>query len=526
MTPSNIRISPVGPSAERIQSAIQASMPHAARGANPRQRLLAFHLLPPADDRTGPSNRFRATVYDYDQEEAVSITGDLDSTDAEINRAQGRQPLPDWEEFQAAVAILRADPELGPAVTSGALTPYRPMPPVVHNRLPDGTRERAVTVGLLPTGDFELLHQIVAVSPNRQEVKKFENGAPNNSFAGEVICGPASAGQPTTPRGTPGIYEVVQEIDGEEIWRMLVVRPAASSGTNGSGVELYGVHYRGQEILKRAHAPILNVRYESDFGCGPAYRDWIHEEGMFWAEGEDVAEGFRRCHTPPQTIFDTGNDEGIFRGVALYETDDDLLLVSELEAGWYRYKSEWRFTRNGVIQPRFGFAGIADSCICQVHHHHVYWRFHFASGAAGGSHVEQVEDTAAGAGAGVELLRYETRRQISRQTNRNWRIRATDAGQGYALIPGANDGASDPTFGVGDVWCLRYHPEEYDDFQEFSTDPDYARAQIDWYNDGESIEGQEVVIWYAGHFRHDEGDHDDTPHIVGPDLVPFALNEG
>src|SRR5215210_6319679 len=48
-----------------------------------------------------------------------------------------------------------------------------------------------------------------------------------------------------------------------------------------------------------------------------------------------------------------------------------------MEAGWYRYISEWRLHTDGTIRPRFGFSAVTDSCVCNVHHHHVYWRLDF-----------------------------------------------------------------------------------------------------------------------------------------------------
>ena len=82
------------------------------------------------------------------------------------------------------------------------------------------------------------------------------------------------------------------------MWRFLVIRPAASSGTNGSGIELRYVDYKGKRVLYRAHVPILNVKYTGD-ACGP-YRDWQYQEGMIQAAGSDVAPGFRLCPAPAQ----------------------------------------------------------------------------------------------------------------------------------------------------------------------------------------------------------------------------------
>ena len=79
---------------------------------------------------------------------------------------------------------------------------------------------------------------------------------------------------------------------------------------------------------------------------------------MIEANGNDVAAGFRLCPAPAKTVLDSGNDQGNFLGVAVYVdgAQEEVVLVSEMEAGWYRYISEWRLHVNGTIKPRFGFA--------------------------------------------------------------------------------------------------------------------------------------------------------------------------
>jgi hypothetical protein len=147
------------------------------------------------------------------------------------------------------------------------------------------------------------------------------------------------------------------------LWRFLVVRPAASSGRDGSGIELRYVDYRGRRVLHQAHVPILNVRYGND-ACGP-YRDWQWQEGKIRAPGRNVAPGFRLCSAPAQTIMQSHTDTGDFLGVGIYVAGDEVVLVSELEAGWYRYVSEWRLDADGTIRPRFGFAAVSSSCVCR-----------------------------------------------------------------------------------------------------------------------------------------------------------------
>src|SRR5262249_5783944 len=137
--------------------------------------------------------------------------------------------------------------------------------------------------------------------------------APRMAAAHNPICGLPYAAQPIASH-VPGSVWVTVSHGGATRWRFLVVRPAASSGTNGSGVELRYVDYRGKRLLYRAHVPILNVRYDGN-ACGP-YRDWQNAEGMIQANGTDVAPGFRLCTAPATTILDTGSDVGNYLGVA------------------------------------------------------------------------------------------------------------------------------------------------------------------------------------------------------------------
>src|SRR5262249_36981511 len=180
--------------------------------------------------------------------------------------------------------------------------------------------------------------------------ERFAHGAPARAVAAERTCGaPVDAGQPTAERGTAGAVEVTVSRGRTVLWHFVAIRPAASTGTRGSGIELRDVAYRGPRILLRAHVPILNVRYDGDV-CGP-YRDWQWQEGMIQADGTDVAPGFRLCPTPAQTIIDSGSDTGSFLGVGIYVEGQETVLVSEMEAGWYRDQSEWRVHAAAPIPP-------------------------------------------------------------------------------------------------------------------------------------------------------------------------------
>jgi hypothetical protein len=479
-------------------------------------RLLAVDLLDPPRkvSRPRPPSRVRATYFDYTNNRTVAAEAPVDEPAGVTVAESGDQPLPTREEFDAAVEIVAEDRRLGRFVREGRVQPYEPMPPLVLNELPDGRVERVVTVGLLPRGRSRVRHEIVGVNMIRREIERYDDRAPDHSHADRQTCGaPPSAGQATTGKGVAGQVWVNVFQGGTRIWRFLAVRPSASSGTWGSGVELRYVDYRGRRVLYQAHVPILTVLYDGQ--CGP-YRDWQYQEGMIDASGTQVAPGFLLCPAPAKTILDTGSDVGTFLGVAIYVQGQEVVLVSEMQAGWYRYVSEWRLHADGTIRPRFGFDATASSCVCIRHHHHVYWRLDFDIQSAGRNVITEFNDPPIVSGSNWHTKAYEIGRLRDPSRKRRWRVTHSPSGRAYEIVPGANDGtAAGDTYAKGDAWFLRYKPAEIDDAPIVGTE-----IQIDKYRTPpESIVNQDVVVWYGGHFTHAPlGPH--VSHVVGPELRP------
>ncbi len=491
--------------------------------ARTRHQLLSVDLVESERKvaRPRPPDRFRATIFDYTNHRTVFAEGSLRSPGRLEVRESGLRPVPTREEFDRAVAVVARDGELGAGLREGRLRPYPPMPPVVEDDEAGGGRRRVVSVGLRPVNG-KGGHEIVGVDMARRSVVRLAGGAPSRALATEQTCGQPDAQQATSGRGyVPGQAWVTVTRGGTVLWRFLAVRPAASSGTNGSGVELRHVDYRGKRVLYRAHVPLLNVRYDSD-ACGP-FLDWQEEEGMIQAQGVDVAPGFRLCPAPAQTILDTGSDAGNFLGVAIYVQGQEVVLVSEMEAGWYRYVSEWRLHANGTIRPRFGFSAVdSSSCVCNVHHHHAYWRLDFDIRSAGENIVREFNDPPLAGRSKWHTIRFETQRPRNPARKRRWKVAHRDTGEAYEIVPGPDDGVAtaspDWPFPQGDVWIVRYRPSQIDNGVA-ATGPPYE-ANIANFVSHESIDGADVVLWYAAHATHDVAHEPPGSfgHIVGPEL--------
>ena len=486
-----------------------------------RMRVLAMRAVDPeergksATESARRATRWRAIAYDYASEQALMFEGRLGDSGPDRQLVVPGQPLPSPAEWDEARDTLLRHDEFGPRLRSGDLIAYPPMPPVL-----DG-RRRWITVGLLParlTIDGPR-HEIVAVSLADGSTRRFVARVPESAVAGSgPVCGaPFAARQGVTGQGTAGEYAITIRRRGTEYWTFTAVRPSASAGRRGSGVELRDVRYRGRKVLHQAHVPILNVKYDGD-ACGP-YRDWQYSESMLQASGTSVAPGFLLTSSRPATLIQSGTDVGNFLGTAVWIDGEEVTLMAELEAGWYRYTSQWTLHTDGTIKPRFGFAAIQNACVCNVHHHHAYWRLDFDIGTTDGNFVQQRGNR------GWRVLPREAMAFRDRDFRRRWRVGNRNLAASYEIRSNPTDGlaraSSDWPFPVGDLWFLRYRPGQIDDGVDVTSGP--VAARLNRFVNREPIDGADLVVWYASHFTHDQGAVEEPgghDHVVGPDLVP------
>src|SRR5258706_12992624 len=114
-----------------------------------------------------------------------------------------------------------------------------------------------------------------------------------------------------------------------------------------------------------------------------------------------------------------------------------------MEVGWRRFVSEWRFHTNGTILPRFGFADAQNSCAYNIHHHPFYWSLDFDIETSFNNMVEEFNDPILVGNAHWHKRAFEIRMFKDASRRRKWRIRNTNTGSAYEIIPGPNDGVAD-----------------------------------------------------------------------------------
>lgn len=499
----DVQVRPIGLTEEerqKLQTEILQAPNVQSLLRNKTYRVLALDI----EDTKENSSHYVMTLYNYTDNEMYEVLGPLNrSTLPQISKAPTDFPAtPD--EFDEALKILTEDPQVGQKIRSRAFLAYEPMPAVAMH--PSRSKAaRLINVGLTST-DNPKENKIVGVDLMSKEVVHFPAGAPDGTLALEQVCGLPNARQRNTAKGVRGSAEIEIRRGGQLLWKFILVRPSASSGRYGSGVEIRNLYYKGKKVLTRAHTPILNVKYAGD-RCGP-FRDWTYSENPFTANGTDLAPGIRRATSLPQTIFDNNQDLGNFRGVAIYSTGDKVMMVTELAAAWYRYVSKFELYDNGTIKPIFEFSSVENSCVCFSHNHHVYWRFDFDLDGIANSAFVFNGDT-------FTPLARETS-HVKSPSRRFWRLINRSSGLGYHFVPGPNDGVAD-SYSIADAWLLRYSSTQIDDSNVRTS----TRAGLNAFLTGQSTTNQDLVFWYSGHFLHSQPDGESGHSAVGPTLSPL-----
>jgi hypothetical protein len=284
------------------------------------------------------------------------------------------------------------------------------------------------------------------------------------------------------------------------VWDFCYKRPSQTvSEGNGSGIELTNVRYKGVLILRTAHIPILNVKYEPG-GCGGSnlcYRDWLYEESSF----DCAPSRSGRCSgatVPASTVCDhPGSDAGSFRGVALEDLGDRLRLTSQCGAGWYRYIPVWEFAADGTLRAAFEVTAVDNGCVAYMHHHHAYFRLDFDVAGAGGDFVDYVlpDDS-------TRRIRRERSFTDTSPLRSHWRIGSMGSNAVVDVVRNTGDeAAGDPSpvandFPMGDGWVVAYKPGEISD-GSFG-----CAAELDSFVDGQSVNNANVVLWVHASTLH------------------------
>ncbi len=312
------------------------------------------------------------------------------------------------------------------------------------------------------------------------------------------------------------------------VWEFDYYRPGNRTTTDGTGLEIRNVNYRGRRVFERASSPVLNVEYDAG-GCG-CYRDWQDEVSPFLATA--VAGGTSTAQyldAQPGTVITncerstTGpvGDAGSFSGVSVEDYGTELVLTGHMRAGWYRYRVKWHFYSDGRIWPEYSFASAPSSCVSRPRRHHAYWRFDFDLENTPSNDI--VTETAMD--GAVTTFDTEVRRNWGTGTLGNvtrtvdhWTVTDATTSAGFTITPGPQDVLLPvDAFSKTDVLVLRYKTNEIDDGVVFGGGCAFLFEPL---LNGESVNGADNVFWYRSSSARTTG----TCELRGPTLTPFGYN--
>jgi primary-amine oxidase len=240
---------------------------------------------------------------------------------------------------------------------------------------------------------------------------------------------------------------------------------------------------------------------------------------------------------------------------------ESLSVFMASQLGAYTYINQWEFHDDGTIEPRLGLTGQlqrfgsgaayapygsrlnptseATAIYGLSHMHNVYYRLDFDIGGAANDAVERlsfqpssapspVSSCAAPGTCGINVatpIRTEAAQDLIPDAYTTWRIydkRLTNSDGrtiGYELIPrisGLWSGRTSTTepWAAHEVWVTRYSSCEMLAVGNFPphirSSCDSAPANVSAMVNGESVDGEDVVVWYVNRALHTPRDEDEA----------------
>jgi primary-amine oxidase len=205
----------------------------------------------------------------------------------------------------------------------------------------------------------------------------------------------------------------------------------------------------------------------------------------------------------------------------------EVVLWGVLQAGHADYIIEWVFRDDGVVKGQVGKTGQALPAASEGHTHNVTWRLDIDLNGADGDgvrrtrHLESVQSpTNPGTSATDDKLPVATETsldwiptefttvEVSDATLQNANGRQTS----YELSPlRLGTARHREAFTHADVWITRYASSEM------------LPADLPSYLNGESVDQQDVVVWYTSSVHCEEGGRDEELDAVPVKWVGFTL---
>ena len=305
---------------------------------------------------------------------------------------------------------------------------------------------------------------------------------------------------------------------------------------NREGVVLHHVHYTPPNgtrrmVLFQAAVAQIHVPYDdngaryhdvSDYGLGGGYMSALTTQECVGGQLLNYAGKNILCKqiSPRDDAYSVDNDR--LQG-------DALSLFSVSAIGAYNYIPEWRFLDDGAIEPgigatgalqRFGASTLAphgwlleSNKIGIAHLHNFFWKLDFDLGGTGSDDVVEEINYAQSNGKMARThtaLTSEAARSVDPTQVRSWRIMDTNLKNAKGLpmsyeiqLPESvqrDDGPSSEPFTQNDFFVTKQKSCEL--FASHNPTTNACAADLSTFVNGESLSGQDIVVWPSTTFYH------------------------
>jgi hypothetical protein len=257
-----------------------------------------------------------------------------------------------------------------------------------------------------------------------------------------------------------------------------------------SGISLKNVRFNNELVLYRASVPVIRVKYYGGHN-DVAYADMINWDNLL-----DISN----CNNTKVCIstYSSGGKQWLEIGVLA-------------AIGKYRLYQVWYLSNAGDIDARLWSKGLHHD---DSHTHHAYFRFDFDINGSSNDQVFVRANYYGNEGWGNHWHKYTTEDKDFQDPDANpeqlYFVRDNANAHGVWIVPSQYDGYADQ-FSSGHIFNRTYKSAE-DRSWEFG-----AWGELE-YDNNESIQEKDVVVWYVPHLYHDHSDHGDQWHWAGPRL--------
>jgi primary-amine oxidase len=206
---------------------------------------------------------------------------------------------------------------------------------------------------------------------------------------------------------------------------------------------------------------------------------------------------------------------------------EEVVLWSILKAGNYEYIIEWAFQDDGTFKGQVGSTGPTRRKTPTLGHMHNFtWRVDIDLDGAEGDSVHWTSHSESLEGEGFGSTATDEEELVATEATREWdpaefpTAKITDSAlqnpngrqTAYELIPVRSGSARHKeVFTKTDFWVTRHKPTEL------------LAAHLVSYLNNESVDGQDVVLWYTGSACHLDNMRDEDTNTVPVKWVGFTL---